>query len=128
MTVPAPARRDVSRAPTHPGAILREDTFRLRKKSKTEIADLLGITRQHLHSILQEKSAISPQVAVKIGKLFGSGPGIWMRMQAAYDTWNVILGMLSRLPTSAKFRPWELPKQGRTQNQMATPGLSPRNS
>jgi addiction module HigA family antidote len=100
MTVTSPARRDVNRAPTHPGAILREDIIPAVKKSKTEIADLLGITRQHLHSILQEKSAISPQVAVKIGKLFGSGPGIWVRMQAAYDTWNAEKTTdVSKIPT-----------------------------
>jgi addiction module HigA family antidote len=80
--------RDPNRAPTHPGEILREDLIPSVKKSKTEIAGLLGISRQHLHDILEEKSAISPTVAVKIGKLFGGGPGIWVRMQAAYDTWN----------------------------------------
>ena len=57
-------------------------------KSKSEIASLLGISRQHLHDILAEKKPLSPEVAVRIGKLFGGGAGVWMRMQAAYDVWH----------------------------------------
>jgi antitoxin HigA-1 len=53
----------------------------------TTIAELLGISRQHLYDILEEKKPISPEVAIRIGKLFGGGPGIWVRMQGAYDTW-----------------------------------------
>jgi addiction module HigA family antidote len=82
------AKRSASRCPTHPGAVLREDVIPAVKRSKTEIARLLGISRQHLHDILEEKKPISPEVAVRIGKLFGNGAGIWVRMQAAYDTWH----------------------------------------
>jgi addiction module HigA family antidote len=82
------AKRSASHCPTHPGAVLREDVIPAVKRSKTEIARLLGISRQHLHDILEEKKPISPEVAVRIGKLFGNGAGIWVRMQAAYDTWH----------------------------------------
>ncbi|UGV25923.1 addiction module antidote protein, HigA family [Rhodopseudomonas boonkerdii] len=81
-------KRSASRCPTHPGAILREDVIPAVDRSKTEIARLLGISRQHLHDILEEKKPISPEVAVRIGKLFGNGAGIWVRMQGAYDTWH----------------------------------------
>ena len=57
-------------------------------RPKTEIADLLGISRQHLNAILREKKPISPAVAVRLGKLFGNGPALWVRMQGAYDTWH----------------------------------------
>jgi addiction module HigA family antidote len=57
-------------------------------KSKAEIARLLGISRQTLYDILREKQPVTPAVAVRLGKLFGDGPGIWIRMQAAYDTWH----------------------------------------
>jgi addiction module HigA family antidote len=57
-------------------------------KTKSEIADLLGISRQHLHAILAERKPVSPQIAVRMGKLFGDGPDIWMRMQGAYDVWQ----------------------------------------
>jgi addiction module HigA family antidote len=57
-------------------------------KSKAEIAGMLGISRQHLHDILREHKPVSPTVAVRLGKLFGDGAGVWVRMQAAYDTWH----------------------------------------
>ena len=81
-------KRNASRCPTHPGAVLREDVLPAVKRAKTEIADLLGISRQQLNAILREKKPISPAVAVRLGKLFGNGPGLWVRMQGAYDTWH----------------------------------------
>jgi antitoxin HigA-1 len=83
-----PAKRNPDRCPTHPGALLREDILPAVQKSKTEIADLLGISRQHLHNILAEKKPVTPDVAVLLGTLFGDGPEIWVRMQAAYDVWH----------------------------------------
>ena len=83
-----PAKRDANRAPIHPGELLREDVLPAVGRSKTEIAKLLGISRQHLYDILEERKPISPNVAVRLGKLFGNGPGIWIRMQASHDTWH----------------------------------------
>ena len=77
-----------TRCPTHPGEMLREDVIPATNKTKSEIARLLGISRQHLYDILDEKKPVSPAVAVRLGKLFGNGPGLWVRMQAAYDTWH----------------------------------------
>ncbi len=82
------AKRNPDRCPAHPGELLREDILPATGKSKTEIASLLGISRQHLYDILEERKPVSPAVAVRLGKLFGNGPGIWVRMQAAYDTWH----------------------------------------
>ena len=82
------AKRNAKRCPTHPGAVLREDVLPAVKRPKTEIADLLGISRQQLNAILSERKPISPAVAVRLGKLFGNGPGLWVRMQGAYDTWH----------------------------------------
>jgi len=47
-----------------------------------------GISRQHLYDILNEKKPVSPDVAARLGKAFGDGAGIWLRMQAAYDAWH----------------------------------------
>jgi antitoxin HigA-1 len=82
------AKTNPNRCPTHPGAILREDSIPAVARSKSEIARLLGISRQHLYDILAEKKPLSPEVAVRVGKLFGGGAGVWVRMQAAYDTWH----------------------------------------
>ena len=69
-------------------------------KSKTEIARLLGISRQHLYDILREKKPVSPDMAARLGKLFGDGPAIWLRMQAAYDAWHAEREVdVSNIPT-----------------------------
>jgi antitoxin HigA-1 len=83
-----PALRDRERCPTHPGALLRDTVVPATGRSKTEIAALLGISRQHLYDILEERKPISPTVATKMGKLFGNGAAFWVTMQAAYDTWQ----------------------------------------
>ena len=82
------AKSSKSRRPTHPGALLRDDTIPATGRTKAEIAGLLGISRQHLYDILQERKPVSPAIAVRLGKLFGDGAGIWTRMQAAFDTWH----------------------------------------
>lgn len=82
------AKRDASRSPTHPGFLLADTVIPATGRSKAEIARLLGISRQHLHDILGERKPVSPAVAVRLGKLFGNGAGLWIRMQAAYDVWR----------------------------------------
>jgi antitoxin HigA-1 len=82
------AKRNPDRCPTHPGALLREDVIPATGRTKAEIAQMLGISRQHLYDILRERKPVSPAVAVRLGKLFGDGGGVWVRMQAAYDTWH----------------------------------------
>jgi len=81
-----PAKRDPHRCPAHPGELLRE-VIPATGKRKAEIAALLGISRQHLYDILNERKPVSAAVAVRLGKLFGDGGGVWVRMQGAYDTW-----------------------------------------
>jgi addiction module HigA family antidote len=94
------AKRNPDRCPVHPGAILREDMLPATGKTKVEIARLLGISRQHLHDIMEEKKPISPEVAVRIGKLFGGGAGSWVRMQAEYDVWQAERKVdVSKIPT-----------------------------
>ncbi|HEX9905860.1 MAG TPA: HigA family addiction module antitoxin [Propylenella sp.] len=94
------AERNPKRCPTHPGRLLREDVIPATGRSKTEIASLLGVSRQHLYDILLERKPVSPAVAVRLGKLFGDGPGIWIRMQAAYDTWQAEQAVdVSGIPT-----------------------------
>jgi len=71
--------------PMHPGEMLREEVLPALGKSKTEIARLLGISRQTLYDILDEKQPVTPGMALRIGKLLGNGPGLWINLQRAYD-------------------------------------------
>ena len=80
--------RDPNRCPSHPGALLREIVLPAIDQSKTEIAKALGISRQALYDILNEKQSVTPEMAVRIGKLCGNGPGVWLRMQQAHDLWH----------------------------------------
>jgi len=94
------AERSVTRRPTHPGFLLADTVIPATGKSKTEIARLLGISRQQLYDILDEKRPISPSVAVRMGKLFGNGASLWMRMQSAYDLWEAEQSVdVSNIPT-----------------------------
>lgn len=92
--------RNPDRCPSHPGALLREDIIPATGKSKTEIASLLGISRQHLYDIMSERKPVSPEVAVRLAKMFGGGPLAWVRMQGAYDAWHAARAVdVSAVPT-----------------------------
>jgi antitoxin HigA-1 len=71
--------------PIHPGEMLREDVLPALGRPKTEIARPLGISRQTLYDILNEKQPITAQMAPRIGKLCGNGGDIWIRLQTRYD-------------------------------------------
>jgi addiction module HigA family antidote len=82
------AKRNSERCPTHPGELLREDILPALGKTKVQIAEALGISRQHLYDILGEEKPVSPEIAVRLGAAFGDGAEVWLRMQAAYDAWQ----------------------------------------
>src|ERR1041385_5586791 len=82
------AKRNPDRCPTHPGALLREDVIPATGKTKAEIAELLGISRQHLYDIMRERKPVSPAVAARLGKLFGDGAVVFFKQKAAYDMWH----------------------------------------
>lgn len=80
--------RNPDRCPSHPGELLREDIIPAIHRPKTEVAQLLGISRQHLYDILRERKPVSPEVAVRLAKMFRTEPLFWVRMQGAYDAWH----------------------------------------
>jgi antitoxin HigA-1 len=98
------AERNPSRCPSHPGALLRE-VIPATSKSKAEIAALLGISRQHLYDILKERKPVSPSVAVRLGKLFGDGAGVWVRMQGAHDTWHAERDLRAEIKKIPRLKP-----------------------
>jgi addiction module HigA family antidote len=65
--------------------MLREIVFPSLAKSKTEIAKLLGVSRQTLYDVLNERQPITANLALRIGKLVGDGPEVWLTMQQNYD-------------------------------------------
>ena len=96
-------RRDPNRPPIHPGALLREDVLPAIGEPVTTVAKKLGVTRQHLHRVLAEKAPISPEMAVRLGKFCGNGPGLWLRMQQAYDLWHAeraLKKVVAKIPTA----------------------------
>ena len=74
--------------PTHPGAVLREDVFPALNLTVKNAAGMLGISRQTLHRILAEQAAVTAEMAVRLGKLCGNGPRLWLNMQQARDLWQ----------------------------------------
>lgn len=80
--------RNANRCPTHPGELLREDIIPATGKPKSEIAKMLGISRQHLYDITNKKKPVSPAIAVRLGKMFRTEPMFWLRMQGAHDAWH----------------------------------------
>lgn len=83
----AESRRSAGRRPNHPGALLREIVLPSLNRSKTEIARLLGISRESLYRILDEKQPVTPAMAMRLGKLCGNGSHLWLQMQANHDLW-----------------------------------------
>ena len=75
----------VSIAPVHPGEILREDILPALSMSKTAVAGALGVSRQTLYDILNEKQPVTAEMAVRFGKLFGNGAAFWVNLQRNYD-------------------------------------------
>ena len=79
--------RNKKRAPTHPGALLREVVLPELGITQGEFADQLGVSRRTVSEILHERRSVTPDMAIRLGKLLGNGAGIWLRMQQAADVW-----------------------------------------
>lgn len=71
--------------PVHPGHIVRHDCLEPLGLSITAGAKVLGVSRQTLTKVVAGKSGISPEMALRLTKAFGSTPETWLRMQMAYD-------------------------------------------
>jgi addiction module HigA family antidote len=71
--------------PVHPGEIIKHDILPSVGLSVTAAARALGVSRQMLHDILAERRPLSAVMCLKVARLFGGSPDVWMRLQAAYD-------------------------------------------
>lgn len=77
--------------PMHPGEFLREEILPNLEMSKTALAARLRISRQTLFDVLGERQPVTPNLAIRLGRLLGNSPQFWLNMQASYD-----LAVLSR--------------------------------
>jgi addiction module HigA family antidote len=85
----AKSLRNPNRRPTHPGAILREDVLPALGLTQREFAERLGVSRLTVSEVLLEKRSVTPDMAIRLGKLLGNGAEIWLRMQQAVDVWTL---------------------------------------
>jgi addiction module HigA family antidote len=88
--------------PMHPGELLREEVLPALKPGKGELAHLLGISRPTLNNILEERQAVTPAMALRLGKLCGNGPDLWLNLQRTFDLWQAEKKMgakIKRIPT-----------------------------
>lgn len=78
----------MKRQPTHPGAILKEDYLVPLEIGVADMAMKLGISRKTLSKILNEKGAVTPDMALRLARAFDTTPYLWLNLQKNYDLWN----------------------------------------
>ena len=74
--------------PPHPGGILKRQCLEPLGLTVTRAARGLGVTRQALSELVNERAGISVEMAIRLSKAFGSTPETWLGMQMAYDLWK----------------------------------------
>ena len=74
--------------PSHPGEHVRHDCLEPLGLTVTRAALILGVTRKALSELVNGRSGISPEMAIRLSKAFGGSPEVWLRMQMAYDLWR----------------------------------------
>jgi len=86
MTIPNTV--GMKRKPTHPGEMLREDFLPDYELTVSRLAEALGVSRQSVNELLRERRAVSPEMALRLGRLFGNSPEFWLNAQRAVDLWE----------------------------------------
>lgn len=81
------SHRSSKRKPTHPGAILREDVFPALKLSQAEIALAIGVSRRTISELLNERRAMTADMALRLAHFLGGSPTSWLNMQQMLDLW-----------------------------------------
>jgi len=86
MSIPNTA--SMKRRPTHPGEMLREDFLPDYGLSASRLAEAVGVSRQSINELLRERRSVSPEMALRLARLFGNSPGFWLNAQQAVDLWD----------------------------------------
>ncbi len=82
------ANTGIRRRPTHPGEMLREDFLPDYELSVAALADAVGVSRQSINELLRERRAVSPEMALRLARLFGNSAEFWLNAQQAVDLWD----------------------------------------
>ena len=80
----------MKRKPTHPGEMLREDFLPDYGLSVSGLAADLGVSRQSVNELLRERRAVSPDMALRLARLFGNSPEFWINAQRSVDLWEAV--------------------------------------
>jgi len=80
----------MKRRPTHPGEMLREDFLPDYGLTVSGLANAIGVSRQSVNDLLRGRRAVSPEMALRLGKLFGNSPEFWLNAQRAVDLWDAV--------------------------------------
>ncbi len=83
-----PNTEKMTRCPVHPGEILREEFLPDYGLSASNLAKSLGVSKQTISELLRERRAVSPNIALRLSKLFGNSPDFWLNLQRAVDLWE----------------------------------------
>ena len=83
----------IERRPTHPGEILREDFLPDYNLSVTALAEAIGVSRQSVNELLRERRSLSPEMALRLSRLFGNTPEFWLNAQRAVDLWDAAVAL-----------------------------------
>lgn len=78
----------MNRRPTHPGELLREDFLPDYGLSVSALAEAIGVSRQSVNELLRERRSLSPEMALRLSRLFGNSPEFWLNAQRAVDLWE----------------------------------------
>ena len=86
MSIPNTGQRKIR--PTHPGEMLREDFLPDYALTISGLADALGVSRQTINELLRKRRAVSPEMALRLSRLFGNSAEFWLNAQRAVDLWD----------------------------------------
>lgn len=86
MSIPNTGR--MQRRPTHPGEMLREDFMPDYGLTVAGLAEAVGVTRQSINELLRGRRGLTPEMALRLGRLFGNTPEFWLNAQRAVDLWD----------------------------------------
>jgi antitoxin HigA-1 len=78
----------LKRRPTHPGEMLREDFLPDYGLTVSSLAEAIGVSRQSINELLRERRSVSPEMALRLARLFGNSPEFWLNAQRAVDLWE----------------------------------------